>query len=113
MWNGCICSYQNPNTCYWICKYITEEQSLLLVDHSLSKNCHGNPEAIQKHQSLDVYMVEGCLLCAMHTTWNLWITKSCPKIRLARVTGKHAAAKQPISELQHILSHSPSYGKKK
>lgn len=51
-----------------ICKYITEEQSLLLVDHSLSKNCHGNPEAIQKHQSLDVYMVEGCLLCAMHTT---------------------------------------------
>lgn len=53
-------------SCYLllICKYIVEEKSLHLVDHRLSKNCHSNPEGRQKHQSLDVYVAEGCMLRA-------------------------------------------------
>lgn len=43
----------------------------------------------------------------MYIILNLFIPNTCPKIRLAKVIGKYAAAKQHISELQCILSDFP------
>lgn len=73
-------------------------------------NCHGNPETMQKHQNLGVYVVGDCVIAA-YITWNHQIHNSCPNIQLATIIGECAAAKQPISELQWILSHSALYGK--